>query len=123
MVLTDSCFAVSMNEQVFTTITSASSALGVILAPPVSSRPIITSLSTRFLGQPRLTKPTFSEAFVSADFSCGGVTVGVSGGMQPPYSSIGDAQRFLGRGESSCTPSRYSQQRRGAPFVPLCGIR
>src|ERR1700730_484879 len=48
-----------MNEQVLTTITSASSALRVSSAPARASRPIITSLSTRFLGQPRLTKPIF----------------------------------------------------------------
>src|SRR5579884_835073 len=57
MVFTDSCFAESINEHVFTTITSASSASEVICAPARSSRPIMTSLSTRFLGQPRLTKP------------------------------------------------------------------
>src|SRR3954454_5582858 len=58
MAFTDSCLAVSMNEQVFTTMTSASSARGVISAPPWASRPIMTSLSTRFFGQPRDTKPT-----------------------------------------------------------------
>src|ERR1700686_1691944 len=55
----DSCCALPINEQVFTTMTSASSALGVSSAPAWASMPIITSLSTRFLGQPRLTKPTF----------------------------------------------------------------
>src|SRR5579871_738399 len=58
MVFTDSCWALSMNEQVLTTITSASSALGVSSAPARDSSPIMTSLSTRFLGQPRLTNPT-----------------------------------------------------------------
>src|SRR5215472_6222755 len=82
MVLTDSCFAVSMNEQVFTTITSASSALAVRCAPPACRRPIMTSLSTRFLGHPRLTKPTFSVASLSADSSCWGATVRVSTGMR-----------------------------------------
>src|SRR5271167_2014479 len=59
MVFTDSCFAESMNEQVFTTMMSASSAREVISAPPWESRPIMTSLSTRFLGQPKLTNPIF----------------------------------------------------------------
>ncbi len=56
----DSCCALPINEQVFTTMTSASSALGVRSAPAWVSIPIITSLSTRFLGQPRLTKPTLA---------------------------------------------------------------
>src|SRR5271166_5885072 len=56
---TDSCWALSINEQVLTTMMSASSAREVISAPPCASKPIMTSLSTRFLGQPRLTKPTF----------------------------------------------------------------
>ena len=51
-----------MNEQVLTTMMSASSARAVISAPAWESRPIMTSLSTRFLGQPRLTKPTFGLA-------------------------------------------------------------
>ena len=39
---------------------------GVIWAPPCASRPIITSLSTRFLGQPRLTNPIFFGMEVAA---------------------------------------------------------
>ena len=57
----DSCCALPMNEHVFTTITSASAASGVSSAPACASMPIITSLSTRFFGQPRLTKPTLVE--------------------------------------------------------------
>src|ERR1700745_1315911 len=59
MVSTDSCLAESMNEQVFTTTMSASSARVVISAPAWFRSPIMTSLSTRFLGQPRLTNPIF----------------------------------------------------------------
>src|SRR5208337_849199 len=70
MVFTDSCFAESMKEQVLTTMTSASSARGVICAPPAASRPIMTSLSTRFLGQPKLTKPIFLGV-VAAELSSG----------------------------------------------------
>ncbi len=62
MASTDSCFAESMNEQVLTTSTSAFSGDEVISAPALWSRPIMTSLSTRFLGQPRLTKPTLTRA-------------------------------------------------------------
>jgi hypothetical protein len=58
----DSCCALPMNEQVFTTMMSASSASGVSSAPAWVSMPIMTSLSTRFLGQPRLTKPTLAGA-------------------------------------------------------------
>src|SRR5206468_2730246 len=45
-----------------TTMTSASSALGTRSAPACESMPIITSLSTRFLGHPRLTNPTLGGA-------------------------------------------------------------
>ena len=55
----DSKSPLAMNEQVLTTMTSASSARVVSSAPPWARMPIITSVSTRFLGQPRLTNPTF----------------------------------------------------------------
>src|SRR5580698_8034654 len=58
MVSTDSCLAVSMKLQVLTTRISASSGCAVSRAPARSSRPIITSESTRFLGQPNEIKPT-----------------------------------------------------------------
>src|SRR6202162_6422758 len=51
-----------MNEQVLTTITSASSSWETRVAPACASMPIMTSLSTRFLGHPRLTKPTLAGA-------------------------------------------------------------
>src|SRR5689334_23386067 len=59
MVSTDSCCAASMKLQVFTTSTSASSARGVSSYPLRARIPIMTSLSTRFLGHPRLMNPTF----------------------------------------------------------------
>src|SRR5579862_944584 len=55
---TDSCCAGAMKLQVLTTSTSASPARGVISYPARVRMPIITSLSTRFLGHPRLTNPT-----------------------------------------------------------------
>src|ERR1700728_1535388 len=58
MVLTDSCLAESMKEQVLTTRISASAGLLVRRAPARSSRPIMTSESTRFLGQPKEINPT-----------------------------------------------------------------
>src|SRR5580700_11849710 len=58
MVSTDSCLAVSIKLHVFTTRMSASSGREVSRAPARSSRPIITSESTRFLGQPNEIKPT-----------------------------------------------------------------
>src|SRR5262245_3026779 len=74
MVFTDSCCALSINEQVFTTMTSASSACGTRSAPACESMPIMTSLSTRFLGQPRLTNPTFdfgaSAIVTDEDLDC-----------------------------------------------------
>src|SRR5580698_9567089 len=63
IVLTDSCLAESMKLQVLMTMISASSASGVSSAPLWWSRPIITSESTRFLGQPRETKPTLGFAW------------------------------------------------------------
>src|SRR5262249_16020230 len=55
---TDSFCAGSMKLQVLTTRTSASSARGVSWYPSPARMPIITSLSTRFFGHPRLTNPT-----------------------------------------------------------------
>src|ERR1700680_610350 len=61
MVSMDSCLAGSMKLQVFTTMTSASEGCGVSSCPPLVSWPIITSVSTRFFGHPKLTKPIFKE--------------------------------------------------------------
>src|SRR5947208_79023 len=58
MVSIDSRRAGSMKVQVLTTITSASDGSRVKSYPPRRRVPSITSLSTRFLGQPRLTIPT-----------------------------------------------------------------
>src|SRR5271165_448602 len=90
MVFTDSCFAESMKEQVLTTMMSASSAREVISAPPCDSRPIITSLSTRFLGQPRLTKPIFLgvAATVLSSEASSRATESIFGGMQSLHFSI-----------------------------------
>src|SRR3984957_16090468 len=55
---TDSFCAGSMKLQVLTTRTSASPARGVSSYPARARTPIITSLSTRFFGHPRLTNPT-----------------------------------------------------------------
>src|SRR6202142_3775614 len=57
----DSCLAGSIKLQVFTTMTSASEGCGVSSWPPLVSWPIITSVSTRFFGHPKLTKPIFKE--------------------------------------------------------------
>src|ERR1019366_7907491 len=59
----DSCLAGSMKLHVLTTRTSAWSVCGVSSWPRATSCPIITSLSTRFLGQPRLMKPTFKRVY------------------------------------------------------------
>src|SRR5579884_1682508 len=105
MASTDSRLAESMKEQVLTTMTSASSARAVSSAPPRESRPIMTSLSTRFLGQPRLTNPTLglgAAGRVSAAFCAS--TVRSFTGMESIYSSIPySAQlRRLGSVEFSC---------------------
>ena len=55
---TDSFCADSMKLHVLTTRISASSARGVSSYPSRVRIPIITSLSTRFFGHPRLTNPT-----------------------------------------------------------------
>ena len=80
IVLTDSCCALSMKEQVLTTMMSASSARGVKSAPAWVNMPIITSESTRFFGHPRLMKPTFfvGEASEEAVFSRSGSATVVS---------------------------------------------
>src|SRR5580700_3100982 len=56
----NSCLAGSMKLQVLTTITSASEGCGVSSWPCAVSWPIITSVSTRFFGHPRLTNPIFN---------------------------------------------------------------
>src|SRR5579872_681395 len=86
MASTDSRLAESMKEQVLTTMTSASSARTVSSAPPWESRPIMTSLSTRFFGQPKLTKPTFGLGRASTAF--GAATVRSFTGMESIYSNI-----------------------------------
>src|SRR5205814_1714959 len=53
-----------MKLHVFTTRISASAACGVSSYPSRERMPIITSLSTRFFGHPRLTNPTFVLARV-----------------------------------------------------------
>src|ERR1035438_9532383 len=65
IVSTDSCLAVSIKLQVLTMRISASSGWEVRRAPARSRRPIMTSESTRFLGQPREIKPT--EGAVGAE--------------------------------------------------------
>src|SRR6266536_79230 len=55
----DSSLAESMNAQVFTTKTSASSGRDVISIPRCKTLPSMISASTRFLAQPRLIMPTF----------------------------------------------------------------
>src|ERR1039457_5278642 len=67
MVSTDSFLAGSMKLQVLTTRTSASAGSGVNSWPLASSWPIMTSLSTRVLGQPRLTKPNFRSETAGVD--------------------------------------------------------
>jgi hypothetical protein len=56
--------------------------------------PIITSLSTRFLGQPRLTKPTFRGLGFWAESGCGGASVRFFTGMLSLYCSIAKASVF-----------------------------
>src|SRR3984957_7788922 len=57
----DSFLDASIKPQVFTITTSASCAFWVICIPTRSNEPSITSLSTRFFAQPRLTKPTLMD--------------------------------------------------------------
>src|SRR5580704_13672314 len=54
----DSFFDASIKPQVFTITTSASCAFWVTCMPSRSNEPSMTSLSTRFFAQPRLTNPT-----------------------------------------------------------------
>jgi hypothetical protein len=56
--------------------------------------PIITSLSTRFLGQPKLTKPTFKGLCRGAESGCGSAKVRFSIGMLSIYCSIEKASVF-----------------------------
>jgi hypothetical protein len=56
MVSTDSSLASPMKPQVLTTMASAFSGASVMVKPARSVRPSMTSVSTRFLGQPSETK-------------------------------------------------------------------
>src|SRR4051794_9232089 len=55
----DSCFASPMKPQVLTTMTSADSGAATKLWPASAVWPSMTSVSTRFFGQPSDTKWTF----------------------------------------------------------------
>src|SRR3954447_24590683 len=55
----DSCLASPMKPQVLTTMTSASSGAPTTWWPAPAVWPSMTSVSTRFLGQPSETKWTF----------------------------------------------------------------
>jgi hypothetical protein len=52
----DSSLASPMNPQVLTTITSARAGSSTTVWPPAMAPPSMTSVSTRFFGQPRETK-------------------------------------------------------------------
>src|SRR6266705_465407 len=106
-----------MSEQVFTTITSASAAWGVISAPASASIPIMTSLSTRFLGQPRLTKPILSRAVLLEISSSRSVPVFALSSMQFFYSSIPNG-RGLG---PRFRESRRPRQLQGLDFFVQLG--
>ena len=71
--LTDSSLAGSMNEQVLTISTSASSGSGVRAMPAAARWPSITSESTRFLAQPSEIRPTVG-GWWRADIGCGAVS-------------------------------------------------
>src|SRR5581483_4116888 len=99
IVFTDSCWALSINEQVLTTMTSASSARGTSSAPASANMPIMTSLSTRFFGHPRLTNPTLGAAVLGwySPGCCAGSFSRVStgenfGDMQSDYFISSDYQ-------------------------------
>ena len=66
-----------MKLQVLTTSTSAWSGCGVSSWPRATSWPIMTSLSTRFLGQPRLTKPIFKRVSKGKGFAAFRIPVAV----------------------------------------------
>src|SRR5260370_14465260 len=73
----DSSLAESMNAQVLTTSTSASSAREVIVSQDRRTLPSMIYASTRFLAQPRLIMPTFVR------YGCnGGFVVRIGDGFE-----------------------------------------
>src|ERR1700694_3536794 len=84
MEFTESCLAESLKEQVLTTRISASSAWLVSSPPARWSRPIMTSESTRFFGQPRETKPILGRAGAAV---AGVASSRMTGGVTGFYSS------------------------------------
>src|SRR5437868_4399767 len=106
-----------MNEQVLTTITSASSSWETRVAPACARMPIMTSLSTRFLGHPRLTKPTLVGAAEEVAAKAG---VAVS-----PGSTTGDTRTFRGMQSIDFNTLVEAVQWRWAAEISLyrCGRR
>src|SRR5208337_685641 len=94
---TDSCLAVSMKLQVLTTRTSASSGWEVRRTPARSSRPIMTSESTRFLGQPNEIKPT--EGAVGGDglVTCLLYREAICPAEPAPFDSVSFGKRWVRR--------------------------
>src|ERR1700727_3139325 len=109
MVLTDSCLAESMKLQVLMTMISASSARGVSSAPLWWSMPIMTSESTRFLGQPSDTKPTFGRVLAGVSTF---TSSRMAGGVTDIYSI-----NFPGETRPNATQTVVAQERKGVGVV------
>src|SRR5207248_7804354 len=90
----DSSLAESMNAQVLTTSTSASSAREVIFIPDRRTLPSMISASTRFLAHPRLIMPTFMRRPWSAANVAASTTVGFMAKLLNRDFAVAFAQRF-----------------------------
>ena len=114
IVSTDSCCALPMKEQVLTTMISASSSCGVNSAPACVSRPIMTSLSTRFFGHPRLTNPTFSRPGTALERTSSWSSTATDvllTGMQSLYFSIQQQVSIIFAARTGCTTKGSTPRR------------
>ena len=131
IVLTDSCWALAMKEQVLTTMTSASSARVVNSAPACCSRPIMTSVSTRFFGQPRLTNPIFGDDVEGFDAEPSIAVSAGTVGVRLLIQSFDSNTQTTGRQAwterpvwptSSGNPDRYEHGSAPDRVIPLCAL-
>src|SRR5205807_1581653 len=100
----------SRKPQVLITMASARSASGVTASPSPASRPSIRSLSTRFLGQPRLTNATDRTA-ESPDLPDASRPAGR--GREPCFKSFESFNSLAGLAISSPGIQEYSGNQQG----------
>ena len=116
---TDSFLASSTNPHVLTITASASSWSSTTSNPLANRSPSITSPSTVFLGQPRLTMDTFARFASSAS----PVGASLPGGSAMEARGEGNPARRLTAAAWILPPSPFFPGARGAPARAACAPR